>query len=503
MRSYEYVVVGSGPSAAAAVQEIVSKGKEVLILDSSAPKEEATLSRKSIAGALNQKIEYAFFDAAYSQLIEKEDGSFVKRKFGQDVVRKNHARYRSNTYISNTKGGFSEVWGSVVLPAPPETSRKYPFVKELNYYQASMLNDLPKCGNSQSLSKFAPGLQIRPFDNLKLSELQHRIPTHDISTFLVFPTILCVSVEGANSCIDCGKCLTGCPVGAIWSSSEMISQVENLVDYKQNCIVKSFKEEKNNVVITYLNLNDDIEMQVSANVLMLGAGVFGTAEILLNSQVNQANIYGKDSTVVQAIHLTKPLKKSIKGKTLSEVTIVKNLEGSEYQYCQIYRFNRNTLDALNFKSWFLNNLIKVFLPVLERICVISFTYFPHSESGSFQLLSNGEVMFQSKSKVLTLKHYFRRIKAVAPMMLEMKILPWPVYLVLKDRGQGMHFSSTFPYSESEVHGNYSNTTGNPCNTKRIFLLDASGLIEPIQGPPTLFVMANARRIAKLALGMYG
>jgi ferredoxin len=503
VRSYEYVVVGSGPSAAAAVQEIVSKGKQVLVLDSSAPKEDATLLRKSIAAALNQEIDYSFFDAAYSQLIENEDGSFVKRKFGQDVVRKNHARYRSNSYISNAKGGFSEVWGSVILPATLETSRKYPFVEELNYFQASMLNDLPKYGNSRSLSKFAPSLQIRPFDNLKLSELQHRIPAQDISTFLVFPTILCVSTEGANSCINCNKCLTGCPVDAIWSSSEMINQLENLVDYQQSCIVKSFKEEENNVIVTYLNLKNDIELQVSAKVLMLGAGVFGTAEILLNSQVNQANVYGKDSTVVQAIHLTQPLKKNFKGKTLSEVTIVKNLEGSKYQYCQIYRFNRNTLDALNLKSRFLNNLIKVFSPILERICIISFTYFPHSESGSFQILSTGEVLFQSKSKVLTLKHYFSRIKALASMMLKMKILPWPVFFILKDKGQGMHFSSTFPYSESEVLGNYSNSTGNPCNTKRVFLLDASGLIEPIQGPPTLFVMANARRIAKLALGIYG
>ena len=31
MRSYEYVVVGSGPSAAAAAQEIVGNGKKVLI----------------------------------------------------------------------------------------------------------------------------------------------------------------------------------------------------------------------------------------------------------------------------------------------------------------------------------------------------------------------------------------------------------------------------------------------------------------------------------------
>lgn len=503
MRSYEYVVVGSGPSAAVAAQELVARGKKVLILDSSSPTKETDLGLRSIAGVLQQGIDYSFFDFAYSRSIENKDGSFVKRKFGNDITRKKQAHYGENAYISNTKGGFSEVWGSVILPAPPEIVAKYPFADDLISCQANVLNDLPKYGSSLSLSKFAADLQIRPFENLELSELQNRIPLKDFSTFLVFPTILCVVSEGINSCINCSKCLTGCPVGAIWSASKIVNQLEDFVEYEQNCIVKSFKEEGDGVVVTYVNLKDDAEVQIKAKVLMLGAGVFGTAEIILNSQVNHSKIYGNDSTVVQALHLTKPMKKNSRSKTLSEVTILNNLKGDAYEYCQIYRFTGNALDALNFKNRFFHNLIRVFLPILEKIFVISFTYFPHSESGSFELLKNGNFVFHSRSKAFTLRHYFKRMKVLAPVMIKMKILPFPVYLVFKDKGEGMHFSSTFPYSETEKPGNYSNAAGNPCNAKRVFVIDASVLIEPIQGPPTLFIMANARRIAKLAVDQYG
>ena len=503
MRSYEYVVVGSGPSAAAAAQEIVGNGKKVLILDSSTPEEEDRISQRSIATALQQNVDYSFFDVAYSQLIENEDGSFVKKKFGQNVSRKKQVQHDANSYISNVKGGFSEVWGSVILPAPPEILRSYPFAEDLNSCQANIFNDLPKYGNSLPLSKFAPDLRIRPFENLKLSELQHRIPSQDFSTFLVFPTILSISTEGVNSCINCSKCLTGCPVGAIWSASEIVDQLKNSVEYQQSCIVKSFKEEKDEVIVTYVNLKDNTKLQIKTKVLMLGAGVFGTAEILLNSQVNQSKIYGKDSTVVQAIHLTNPLKKNSRGKTLSEVTIINRLKGIEYEYCQIYRLTQNALEALNMKNQFFYTLIKLLIPILEKISVISFTYFPHAESGSFEIVKHGNVLFHRKSRIFTLRRYLKRIKALAPVMFRMKILPLPIYLVFKDKGEGMHFSSTFPFSETEMSGNYSNAAGNPCNTKRVFLLDASVLIEPIQGPPTLFIMANSRRIAKSAVGMYG
>jgi hypothetical protein len=297
--------------------------------------------------------------------------------------------------------------------------------------------------------------------------------------------------------------LTGCPVAAIWSASEIVDQIENYVEYQQSCIVKSFKEEKDEVIVTYVNLKDNTELQIKTKVLMLGAGVFGTAEILLNSQVNQSKIYGKDSTVVQAIHLTSPLKKSSRGKTLSEVTILNSLKGNEYEYCQIYRLTQNALDALNIKNQFFYTLIRLIIPILERFFVISFTYFPHTESGSFEIVKNGNVLFHRKSKISTLRHYLKRIKGLAPVMFRMKILPLPIYLFIKDKGEGMHFSSTFPFSEKVMSGNYSNATGNPCNTKRVFLLDASVLIEPIQGPPTLFIMANSRRIANSAVGMYG
>lgn len=225
MRSYEYVIVGSGPSGVAAAQEIASHGKRVLVLDSSTPEDDARVSRESLADSLKQNKDYSFFDEAYSGLIRGEDGSFVKKKFGQIVSRKNQVHHKQNFYVSNTKGGFSEVWGSVILPAPPEVTKQYPFMDDLNNYQGKVLNELPKYGDSQPLSQFAPDVPILPFSNLELSELQQRIPAEDFSPYLVFPSILCISTEGVTSCINCSKCLTGCPVGAIWSASEKIDQL--------------------------------------------------------------------------------------------------------------------------------------------------------------------------------------------------------------------------------------------------------------------------------------
>jgi choline dehydrogenase-like flavoprotein len=503
VRSYEYVIVGSGPSAVAAAQEIAGHGKKVLVLDSSTPEDDARVARESLADSLKQSGNYSLFDEAYSGLIKDDTSSLVKKKFGQTVSRKKQEHHNQNFYVSNIKGGFSEVWGSVILPAPPEVTNKYPFVDDLNSYQAKVLNELPKFGNSLPISQFAPDVPIQPFKNLQLSELQQRIPAEDASPYLVFPSILSISTEGVTSCINCSKCLTGCPAGAIWSAGKKIDQLGVLIEYRQNSFVKSFKEEEKEVSVTYMDLTQNLELQIRAKVLLLGAGVCGTAEILLNSKVNRSRIKGKDSTVVQAIHLTKPLKRHTRTKTLSEVTILNKLDDAEYEYCQIYRLTKNALDLLQLKNSFFCSLARLVTPLLERILVISFTYFPHSESASFEILEQGEVFFHSKTKAFTLRHYIKRIRALAPIMLKMKILPIPIFFIFKDKGEGMHFSSTFPFSEKEEIGNYSNAAGNPCTTKRIFLIDASNLIEPIQGPPTLFVMANARRIANLAVVTYG
>ncbi len=503
MSLYDYVIVGSGPSSAAAAQEVIGVGKRVLIIDSSSVSSQAQIIYKSIATIFKQNSNYRFFHDSYAESIEDRDASLVKTKFGHDVCRKSSSSHDASFYISNVKGGFSEVWGSAILPAHPEITKKYPFAEELNKNQSSILNKLPKYGSSKSFALFAPDLQIEPFENLIPSELQKRIPHEDLTPFIVLPTPLSIAMEGESSCINCGKCMTGCPVGAIWSATEFMDEVKDFIEYLPNCLVKSFTENENEVIVTFIDLLRNVETSVSTKALLIGAGVFGTAEIILNSGINKSAIFGRDSTVVQGVHLTMPMKRSQRRKTLSEVTIIKYSKTIEHQYCQIYRISDSAVEALNLESRYLRFLTKIALPILEKFFVVSFTYFPATESATFEIARQNEVIFESKSRWFTFLHYLKRIIAVAPMLFKMKILPSPIFFIVKDKGQGMHFSSTFPFSETETSGNYSSASGSPCNLKRVFLLDSSVLVEPILGPPTLFTMANAARIARSAVQLYG
>lgn len=171
-----------------------------------------------------------------------------------------------------------------------------------------------------------------------------------------------------------------------------------MIEYQQNSLVKSFKEEEEEVLITYMDLKQNLELQIRAKALLLGAGVCGTAEILFNSKVYRSRIKGKDSTVVQAIHLTKPLKRHVRTKTLTEVTVLNKLGNTEYEYCQIYRLTKNALDLLQVKNSFFYSLVRLVSPLLERVFVISFTYFLIRKVDLLRYLSREKFFLIAKLK---------------------------------------------------------------------------------------------------------
>lgn len=503
MNIFDYVIVGSGPSAASALSEILQKKGRILVLDSAEDSKLKSKVMQSIAASLAPGANYKLFDKAYENIMFDKEQSLVKTKFGLAVSRKNNTANEINEYISNTKGGFSEVWGSAILPAPPHQIKKYLFAEELNRYQKDIWNEIPKYQYTKLSEDFKQYSNFEKFDKTEITELQGRIPSQNSEANLIYPTILAINNSGPNKCVNCGKCMTGCPNDAIWSARHWIEKFEDLIEYRNNCLVLSFEEKEDSVIVKYLNKITNQVEELDTRVLFLGTGVIGTSQILLNSEVVTEPVIGKDSTVIQGLHFTKPLRVDTYKKTLSEISISKFKDDDNYQYCQLYRITENAVNALNVGNRILKVLLKLSIPFLERFFVVSFVYFPHEESSSFEIYRNSLIKFKRKKRIYILKNYFKRIWELTKSLFKLQVFPLPIYFTIKDRGQGMHFSSTIPLSEKKHGSNYSSVEGNPADLKRVFIIDASVLNEPIQGPPTIFVMANARRISKIAMDLYG
>ena len=91
-----------------------------------------------------------------------------------------------------------------------------------------------------------------------------------------------------NTCVHCNKCMSGCDIDAIWSSTTEMSSLlkQNYISLKFG---KVFKIE--NQVVYYLDEANSTEI-LSTNdyeKVYLCAGVIGTSKILLNSNFGIRN----------------------------------------------------------------------------------------------------------------------------------------------------------------------------------------------------------------------
>ena len=127
-----YIVVGAGPTGAAAAKALVAAGRRVVVLDTGLllePEREAARGRM----ALGTPATWSPTDVALTRFAATgTGGAGYKRLFGSDVAFRDDGvlRLRADADVgarpSYALGGLSNVWGSGVLPYAERDLRGWP-----------------------------------------------------------------------------------------------------------------------------------------------------------------------------------------------------------------------------------------------------------------------------------------------------------------------------------------------------------------------------------------
>ncbi len=320
-----YVVVGAGPTAAAAAKALVAAGRRVIVLDTGLalePEREAARRRMAASGPAG----WPAGDVALTRYsAAATSGAGYKRSFGSDVAFRDDgaldlaAGAAVGARPSYALGGLSNVWGAGVLPYTADDMAAWPIGPDnLAEDYRRVFEFVPQAGEDDELSRRYP--PPSPLDGpLLRSEVAERLLARmrargAACRFHFGAARLAVRVghpAPEQGCSYCAHCLDGCPYGHIYNAAQTIDALrdDGLVEYRPGLHVDSLEERAGEVVINgtplerwrqtdkdgYAQSGGGRGVSVRARRVFLAAGALSSTVIMQRSGLLPARVELLDS----------------------------------------------------------------------------------------------------------------------------------------------------------------------------------------------------------------
>lgn len=508
------IVVGSGPSGAAASKALLDSGAKVAMLDvghrleperqrvvDQLAAQEPALWDKSLVESLRGGM-----DVGVSGLPQKlVYGSEYAYADPFNAVRL--VQQGTELFTSQALGGLSNVWGSNLLPFLGGDIGDWPLASgELAPFYQRALELMPYAARRDGLSGIMP-LHADHYHPLEMSRQAAAIMA-DLEKHKARLARQGVAFGQSRLAIDarqcryCGLCLYGCPYGLIYSSAQTLENLKAHPDFKymDKTSVESVEEKDGIAEISVKSFPSGQKTIHRADRVFLAAGAVGSAKILLQSiGAHAREIEFKDSQYFLAPMLrfqgTEGVE-SEKLQTLSQIALVINDPQTSRKSVEmlIYTYN-DMFDRALGKLLPLHFLRK---PFLSRLFVVQ--GYLHSDDSNpirMSLSQEGELNMapgtnpRARATMRKVKSKLREIQS------SMGAFAIPGFTKLGAPGKSYHIGASFPM-RGKPHGFESDTLGRPVGFGRVHLVDASCLPSIPSTNITLTVMANAMRIATLA-----
>lgn len=522
---YEFLVVGSGPTASAVLGPLLNSGKTVGVIDS------AQSPSEGLQTYLYQLASRPWKDwtpETREQLLAKSaHGVSPKSYFGENFPYDSGIlgiEYsKSDTRASVALGGFSTVWGATVLPFPrgvwPEP------IRDVYEQLLPSLEDLSAAigiaGEKGPVDLVYPGSQFSyslpstsAFTSLVRSEsfLDER---RDASISALSLPRLAVSErslpnEPSLGCTNCGLCQVGCPYGHIWSSNKLVRQL-NLTrgSITHRGVVKTIvtpsKSDFSRVIFEQ-NKGRNLE-EITARHVLLATGPISTAAILLRSGIISGSVELQDSQTFFIGGLSqKDLFQTEHSTTLTEaISLAPALRPHTISHMQIYGPSAYLSHRVASSSKMFSILPRRLRNLTTRHIYIGLGYLPSAESGalSVNLVQDNRVKIapsrrpQATAIRFAIKSHNTNLRRIG-----IRLIPPTVQTL--HLGGGNHLGASIPMVGGGTriiqNRHWSDELGRPFGTGNVHVVDSSILPSIPAGPITLTAMANANRIARRLAG---
>jgi ferredoxin len=524
------LIIGSGAAAAGAALALSHRENlEIAVIDIGLRLEG---DRKKLVEALASSSPDEW-DAQAIELISKQpvasgnSGVPEKRVFGSDYPFRDvgqlggltTANGMNSSLISSAYGGFSNVWGSQIMPFTTAAFESWPVnAATMRHHYEAILRQIPFAGEEDDLAaRFplmrepAPLPSMSPRSQKVLNAYErHRSRLNDHGITLGKARL----ALDAGKCIRCGMCMTGCPYGLIYSAAQtfdILRRASRVMIYDGFLALKIIEKAGQVVVITREIASGRIR-RFEADRVYVACGAMGTTRLVANS----LGLFDVDLPMLESRQFVLPLlslrasedPRNKRDFTLNQFNMIVAPDGGSIDI--------STLHFYTFNSAFINGLPSLLrarsaewlqVQLLRRLTV-AFGYLPswnsprlrvhigsrcnYLELPDFHISSEAPPSGQSQMLRAVLLRLIRSARIL-------DLYPVIPMLRLSAAGKSYHWGGSFPHTADQHIVFGSDRLGRVGSWERIHLVDAS--VFPTVPAMTfgLTVMANAHRIASESL----
>ena len=524
------LIIGSGVAAAGAALALSHRENlKITVIDIGLQLE---TDREQLVEALASSSPNEW-DAHTIELISKQpvasrnSGVPEKRVFGSDYPFRNvgqlgglTAVHGANTsLISPAYGGFSNVWGSQIMPFTTAAFESWPVnAATMRCHYEAILHQIPFAGEEDDLAaRFPlmrqpaplPSMSPRSLNVLRAYE-KHKSRLNDRGITIGKARL----AFDAEKCIRCGMCMTGCPYELIYSAAQTFDALRRAsrVTFYSGFLALKIIEEDNQVAVITREIATDRTRRFGADRVYVACGAIGTTRLVANS----LGLFDVDLPMLESRQFVLPLlslratedPRNKRDFTLNQFNVIVAPDGGSVDI--------STLHFYTFNSAFINGLPSVLrarsvewlqVQLLRRLTV-AFGYLPswnssrlrihigsrcnHLEFPDFHISSETPPSGQSQM----LRAVLLRLIQSARILDLYPLIPM---LRLSAAGKSYHWGGSFPHTTDRSIIFSSDRLGRVGSWERTHLVDAS--VFPTVPAMTfgLTVMANAHRIASESL----
>jgi ferredoxin len=457
----------------------------------------------------------------------RDSGIPEKRIFGSDYPFRNVGQLGGLTtvngatasLISSAYGGFSNVWGSQIMPFTTAAFESWPVdAATMHCHYEAILHQIPFAGEEDDLAARFPLMRSpAPLPLMSPRSLnvlnaygKYRSRLNDRGITIGKARL----AFDAEKCIRCGMCMTGCPYGLIYSAAQTFDALRRAgrVAFYSGFLALKIMEEANRATVITSEIATGRMRRFEADRVYVACGAIGTTRLVANS----LGLFDVDLPMLESRQFVLPLlslratedPRNKRDFTLNQFNMIVAPDGgsADISTLHFYTFNSEFIDGL--PSVLRARSVEWLQVQLLRRLTVAFGYLPSWNSPRLRIhigsqdnhLGLPEFHISSESppsgQSQMLRAVLLRLTQSARMLDLYPVIPM---FRLSAGGKSYHWGGSFPHMTDRSIIFSSDRLGRVGSWERIHLVDAS--VFPTVPAMTfgLTVMANAHRIASESL----